>query len=319
MNLFKNILCYYAPPNGVIVLERAVRLAQENHAQLTVVTVVPQLPDYYPVSVPPASGMTLSGLYQTTLKHSSKVLDQAVKPWRQKGFDMHTQVLTGIPFLEIIQKVLRDHHDLVVTSVGAKDKAARFSSTTLRLIRKCPCPVWVMTSSHTRPYHKIMAAIDPEPGQTGKRSLNHQIVTMASGMAALEKSALTVVHCWGKYPELMLGFDYVDVPPIQITQVLEQTKTLHQKWLDDFTKHLTLPSGQHIQTRLLAGEPGDELPSQARKEKVDLLVMGTVAHTGLAGLLLGHTAEKVLNQLHCSLLALKPKGFHSPVKLSRQR
>jgi nucleotide-binding universal stress UspA family protein len=48
-------------------------------------------------------------------------------------------------------------------------------------------------------------------------------------------------------------------------------------------------------------------------KKIDVLVMGTVARTGIPGFIIGNTAESVVQQLSCSLLALKPNGFISPV------
>jgi hypothetical protein len=41
--------------------------------------------------------------------------------------------------------------------------------------------------------------------------------------------------------------------------------------------------------------------------------MGTVARSGLQGLLTGNTAENVLPWIDCSLVAVKPQGFVSPV------
>jgi universal stress protein E len=43
--------------------------------------------------------------------------------------------------------------------------------------------------------------------------------------------------------------------------------------------------------------------------------MGTVSRAGIAGLLIGNTAEKVLPQVDCSMLTVKPEGFVTPVKL----
>ena len=48
---------------------------------------------------------------------------------------------------------------------------------------------------------------------------------------------------------------------------------------------------------------------------IDLLVMGTVARSGIPGLVIGNTAERLLPQVPCSLLAVKPAGFESPVTL----
>jgi nucleotide-binding universal stress UspA family protein len=47
---------------------------------------------------------------------------------------------------------------------------------------------------------------------------------------------------------------------------------------------------------------------------IDILVMGTVARTGIAGFIIGNTAENILQTVTCSLLARKPNGFISPVQ-----
>ncbi len=53
----------------------------------------------------------------------------------------------------------------------------------------------------------------------------------------------------------------------------------------------------------------------AKNKKIDLLVMGTVCRTGLAGFFIGNTAEKVLSEVNCSVLTVKPEGFVTPVTL----
>jgi len=44
--------------------------------------------------------------------------------------------------------------------------------------------------------------------------------------------------------------------------------------------------------------------------------MGTVSRTGIPGLLIGNTAEVILNNLECSVLAVKPADFATPVSFS---
>jgi nucleotide-binding universal stress UspA family protein len=67
------------------------------------------------------------------------------------------------------------------------------------------------------------------------------------------------------------------------------------------------------QVHLLRGEPSTELPLFVRDHEIDLLIMGTVARRGISGLLIGNTADGMMNQVACSILALKPSGFQSPV------
>jgi nucleotide-binding universal stress UspA family protein len=65
---------------------------------------------------------------------------------------------------------------------------------------------------------------------------------------------------------------------------------------------------------MLRGEAKKVIPKLVGKLKADLVVMGTVARTGIPGFIIGNTAEAILNQLQCSVLAIKPSGFVSPVK-----
>lgn len=44
-----------------------------------------------------------------------------------------------------------------------------------------------------------------------------------------------------------------------------------------------------------------------------LVVMGTAARTGIPGFIMGNTAETILNRPDCSVLAVKPPGFVTPV------
>ena len=65
----------------------------------------------------------------------------------------------------------------------------------------------------------------------------------------------------------------------------------------------------------LKGDPAARITDLAAKERIDLIVMGTVCRTGVAGFFIGNTAENVLQQVDCSVLTVKPEGFVSPVKL----
>ena len=68
------------------------------------------------------------------------------------------------------------------------------------------------------------------------------------------------------------------------------------------------------QVHIMKGEPHKVIPNLAQEMKADLVVMGTVARTGIPGLIMGNTAETILNNIGCSVLAVKPPGFVTPVK-----
>jgi len=66
---------------------------------------------------------------------------------------------------------------------------------------------------------------------------------------------------------------------------------------------------------MLKSEPGHLIPELAAGREVPLIVMGMVRRTGVAGLLVGNTAERILRQVHCSVLTVKPDGFVTPARL----
>ena len=66
---------------------------------------------------------------------------------------------------------------------------------------------------------------------------------------------------------------------------------------------------------LVNGEPGFVIPKFAKDHDVDLVVMGTLGRQSERGMFIGDTAERILNRLEYSVLALKPAGFVSPVQL----
>jgi nucleotide-binding universal stress UspA family protein len=65
---------------------------------------------------------------------------------------------------------------------------------------------------------------------------------------------------------------------------------------------------------MLDGDPGRVIPEFVATERIDLLVMATIARTGVPGMLIGNTAERMLQSVDCSVLAIKPRGFVSPVR-----
>jgi nucleotide-binding universal stress UspA family protein len=66
---------------------------------------------------------------------------------------------------------------------------------------------------------------------------------------------------------------------------------------------------------LLKGQPADVVTNLVRKERIEVIVMGTTCRTGVGGFLIGSTAEAVLSQVNCSVLTVKPSGFVTPVAL----
>ncbi len=68
---------------------------------------------------------------------------------------------------------------------------------------------------------------------------------------------------------------------------------------------------------LIKGFSNKVIPEFTKKNDADLVILGTIGNTGIPGLIIDNTAEDIFNQIHCSVLAVKPSAFFSPVTLKK--
>jgi len=308
MQRFKNVLFYYRGAADRLALERAARLAKRNQARLTVVEVLEDLPRELGMAPgPPPADVAIS-----FTKERQERLRQSVALLMEDVSQTKTTVLVGTPFLEITREVLRDGHDLVMmTAEGPLGlKKLMFGSTSMHLMRKCPCPIWVMKPGPRRQSKRILAAVAPDPFNRERDALNTTIMDLASSLAEREQVELHVVHVWdvsvGSRLNRPSGMTKVRQNEWH-RMVREHHKTALFKLFDAYKQDS--PGRVH----LVKGRPGNLIPKLAEKEKVDLIVMGTVCRTGVPGFFMGNTAESILQQVECSVLTVKPDGFVTPV------
>ncbi len=327
MQRFKNILCVIEHGGaGIPALERAITLAEHNQANLTVVEVVPLVPAV--IGMPDGGPIPRDLQAAMVREHEARILS-LLEPYRQR-FDFQHGVLKGTSFLEIVRAVLRNGHDLVIKcpeSPGWLDRF--FSGDDMHLLRKCPCPVWLVKPEASTTYRGILAAVDVHDGYPPKEletrhRLNVQILEMAASLAISESSELHVVHAWESITELVSAFMISsDFSEEEMAANREQERRQQQWLLDEFIRKLKLNSHAardaldylQLSTHLLQGSARKEIPVLAKRLQVDCIVMGTVARTGIRGFIMGNTAETILEQIDCSVLAIKPPGFVTPVAL----
>ncbi len=324
MQRFKNIL-YVAVPGSVseAALERAISLATMNQAHLTVVDIIDKMPSN--IKLPDGVPSPEEFQAKRVTKHQQALEERIVS--RSKNIKIQTKVLVGISFLEIIHDILRNGHDLVIKeaeSGGLLDRV--FGSNDMHLLRKCPCPVWLVKPESPKVYRRILAAVDvddyfPSKELNTRHLLNLQILEMASSLALAESTELHIVHTWEAVEEGVMRHAFVDLPEEKIAAHIEEERQQHRRNLNALMNETVNKLGQNAleyikpQVHLLKGYPRKNIPELAREIKADLIVMGTVARTGISGFFMGNTAETILNRLDCSVLAIKPPGFETPVAL----
>lgn len=316
MKRFKNILLFAGSEGWKdAALERAVTLAKSNKAKLKVFDVIEELPREIHVPITVMSPVEIQKLVINERKNQLELL---IEPMRKDGVYACAKVLIGMPFLEIIREVLRDNHDLVIKTARGKGglKEILFGSTAMHLMRKCPCPVWVVKPTHRKKYARIMAAVGPDPSVKVKNTFNTKIMELATSLARLERSEFHVFHAWKIYSEIML-LGSGGLSKREVDRWGREVRKMQKGWLNELIEKYA-PETPKDRIHLQKGDAGILIPALVKRKRIELIVMGTVSRTGIAGLFIGNTAEKVLRNVDCSVLIVKPDGFVTPVRLEEK-
>jgi nucleotide-binding universal stress UspA family protein len=199
------------------------------------------------------------------------------------------------PSIGIIQQVLRGQHDLLMVSTRDKSLTETIlGSTTLEIMRRCPCPIWaVKPESNER--KKIMIGIHfDDMLEYRNEALNQALLRFTCFLKRITTKELHLVSVVSK------------LTPERREQHLSDMGTLAAVCHD---------TDLEVTMEVLEGDVTTVLPAYARDNKIALVMLGMLSRTGLRGFFIGNTAEKILDDLDCSVVTIKPKGFVSPVTL----
>jgi nucleotide-binding universal stress UspA family protein len=214
--------------------------------------------------------------------------------------------LLGEPATELVHLIQKEEFDLVVVGTRGLSAMKRFliGSTAERLVRTCPCPVWVVRTEQPGALRSILAPVDLSP-------VSEKVLKFAASLAAQSSCPLHVVHVLE-----MPAAASKDVPELlgetQYTRYVRDAKRSLRKQLNELVASNVHGEAQ-VNTRLSGGDPWKVITSSVRRTRADLVVMGSVGRGGIADYFLGSTAEKVLRTCGSSVVTVKPDGFVSPV------
>ena len=198
MKRFKNILVYLPGQIGDDqALSRATELAQANGACVTLLDVV--VPSNTSGGAPILRPSVNKADYDQDRVAERLALLKRIAGTNEAGDgDIQTHVAKGRPFIEIVRKVLSGKHDLVIMAADSLQGVRLISlgATSMHLMRKCPCPVWVIKPSRTPRFKNVLAAIDASDTDQQAIDLNTKILQLASSIARQEECNFHISYAW---------------------------------------------------------------------------------------------------------------------------
>lgn len=281
------------PPNAEAV-ERATWLAKINSADVTF---------FYALDVSASAQRMIEQSQEgdpSVITEAKEVLSGLVAKATAEGIEAHMEVRFGKSWLELIRRAMQNDHDLVIAGTRHLGvlKGFLMGSTGIKLLRKCPCPVWITQPQREKHLTSILVA-------HCLRKVGDTAMELGASLAQLYGAQLHVVHAL-EFPEL----DHVFPARIRAEKV-DEFRANAQQHIDAQLANFKL--AQSPQVHIVTEAPDFAVLKRIEEYAVDLLVMGTIARTGIPGFITGNTAERLLPQLRCSVLAVKPHGFRSPV------
>jgi universal stress protein E len=307
MEQYQNILVVIDPTTeDQKALKRAVEFAQRNGAKLTAFL---SIFDFSYEMTTMLSSDEREIMRKSVIADRQLWLDSIIAETHTLDLTIDSKVVWhNRPFEAIIEQVLTNKHDLVIKGTHQHDKfkSVIFTPTDWHILRKCPCPI-LLVKDHIWPENgNILAAINIGSDDTEHQSLNKKITETAN---ALSKIINANVHLVNSYPGTPVNIA-IEIPEFDSSEYNDTMLKHHQQAM---LEHAKLFSIAQENTYVEEGLPETVIENMSQKLDAELVILGTVGRTGISAALIGNTAEHVIDQLNCDVLALKPEGYISPL------
>lgn len=293
MNRIKNLLTGVDLSHGSrAALHQALRLAAANHATLHITHVIDTeaLEELAGVLGVPAAEQTASAL---------TVGRGELAAWLQPfslPHGCHTEVLVGRPADTLLQRAAEVQADLIVMGAqGQNTTSPEAGLLALRVLRQAPRKVLLVDSAHERPFLNIVACVDFSPSA-------QDVVDQAKRVAALGARRVDFLHVYDP-PWRRLGY---------LMPAFSANQDLQDAYLNMLRRQLKDLVGEvpGLPARLVLHEAPvhkSGIAAYAELHDADLIVLATKARPNLAWNLPGSTAERLVRELPCSVLTVKPR------------
>jgi len=230
------------------------------------------------------------------------LLEDAIAQMTAANVESRVVIGSEKAWLAIIREVLRSDIDAVIaakrTSVASDDR--KLGTVARKLLRKCPCAVWLEDPREAADPSLILAATDLGP-------VGDRVVEKAASVAHAMGAKLHIVHATSLPMQAQMeGGD----ARLDYEREAREAAIGH---IEAVLEHTPLAGAAELHVGL--SSPAHAILEGAERLRPGLVVMGTVSRGGTAGVLMGNTAERLIDRLDCALLAVKPEDFVCPVAL----
>lgn len=299
----RKILVAVADGSARKVVDRIAELVASSKVQVELFSVVRP--------VPPVFGMIPVDDEQLTralVDAKRRELERLVKRLRARGVAVACAVVADFSVSDaIVRRVLQSKADLVAIEAHKHNFLARLFMTQndYDLIRQCPVPLLIVKGMPRASKSPVVAALDPWHAEGKPKSLDATIIGAARELARLTGAAVHSAHVYSSLVSYIPDGMFSPVAfPISPSEEKKYASSIKRRFKALNVKYKI--AARHSHLRL--GDAAFILPTLAKSLKAQMLVMGAISRSALQRVLIGSTAERVLDALPCDILIVKPIG-----------
>jgi universal stress protein E len=215
----------------------------------------------------------------------------------------------------IVRRAAVTRADLIVAERHATRHVApwllRF--TDWELLRLSPVPVLLVKSPRAYRRPVVLAAVDPSHAFAKPSRLDDEILRQAQFLTAALGGTLHAVHAYVPKPADLAAVG--ELRPDITERIEAHARAGAQAGLKRVLQGTKIP---RTRRHLVSRHPTDAIVKVARDVRSAIVVMGGVSRSGLKRVFIGNTAERILDQLACDVLVVKPPRFVSHVARAKR-
>jgi universal stress protein E len=219
------------------------------------------------------------------------------------------------PYEAIVRRALKRHSDLVIAATHGHRFGGRvlLRNTDWELIRYCPVPLLLVKSRRFYQRPVVLAAVDPYHAHSKSTDLDGRLLGAATQLAGLLHGNVHVFHAY--MPLMAAQAIAMSAAPLVIPPEVEEEHYQEiARTIERLAKRAGIP---RTRCHVKMGQVASEISALSRRTRPGIIVMGAVSRSALARLFIGNTAERVLDNLGCDVLVVKPRGFAAEVARSQ--
>lgn len=271
----------------------AVDIARQHGARIHLVhalTLPAPLPDYIPAG---------SDFGEELHKGALGKLEAVAETVRQAGVEVELEIPVGVPSQSILRFAEESGADLIVLGTRGLTGVSHLllGSTAERVVQRARCPVLTVHPGDEGRQRAIRRVVVP----TDFSAAAAEVAAVARRLLARVEADASVVLVHAYH----LPIEYTAYGPIPTSvRFLEDVGADAQERLDLAARELAR-DGLAVETVLREGYAPDVIVEAAAEHEADLIAMGTHGRTGIAHLLLGSTAERVVQHAACPVITVR--------------